>query len=90
MVKRVTAGRGGWRLGGIAGHPLVKTAAAALLLGVSDPLALLCTDPEDWPLLVSILEAATKMHAEMRKIEIEATGAAVGSKVAEAISRMFR
>lgn len=82
----------------LADDPAVETAAVALLLGVSDPLAWLARDGVDYATQVAVVRKAAQIRNDERTAElkavIEGVGVTVGNRVGEivvkALAAMFR
>lgn len=65
----------------------MQTAAVALSLGWSDPMALLGLDPVRWQIAVAVIEQAQEFANKRAKSHIEATAGATASKVVPPLAR---
>lgn len=68
----------------------VELAAEALLAGVADPVGWLSRGGSDWTVQAAVLHRAVEIRHERRSAELNGLAQAIGGRVAEAISRMFR
>lgn len=68
----------------------MASAAAALLVGVSDPLAFLAQPGEDWLVSLAVIRKALELDAERRKNEVQALIDGIGHSVAAQVAKLFR
>lgn len=81
MDRVLLGGPGGGRFGKLTDDPAIDAAAAALLYGVADPLAMLALSPGDMRVMQAVLAKASKWRHEYDTHLADYTA----GKVAEAV-----
>lgn len=80
--------------GKLTRDPAVHSAAVALLVGVTDPLGFLATDPADWPIVRAVVIEADRIKAERERdlavAVADRTAARTVAGVAQVVRRALR
>lgn len=84
--------RGGQSLffGQLKRDELIRSGAVALDVGISDPLAFMRLDGDDWDIGIEIIRQAQQMQAERRRDELKALSKSVADATAQAVAKLFR
>lgn len=68
----------------------MRTAAVALDLGWSDPMALLGLDPFDWTVAVAVINRASEMRREREAKLIDALARSTGARTIAALAKAMK